>query len=131
MTPAENIDAPGAASADLLPSRDEAAQLAALRVILPEGWAVALQAEAGMAWAAFVHDADAPRSWPLFTICRWNDCVGLFTRWIDGSTCSTTAFTELGPVLELILELILDSIFAAMQEQRATVATEGWANIRH
>lgn len=125
MTPTGNADAPGASSSDLL-SRDEAARVGALRDTLPEGWVVELQAAAGMAWVAFVHKADAPRSGPMFTVCRWSDRVGLLVRWEEGRVCSAAAFTELWPVLELILE----GIFSATQAQMATVPTEGWANTR-
>ena len=108
-------------------SRNEASQLGTLRADLPEGWVVELQANPGMAWAAFVYQADAPRSRPMYTVCRWNDRVGLFTHWMDGSACSALAFTELWP----ILELILDGVFAATQAHLVTVPTEGWANTQH
>jgi len=124
---AENTGLPGAASADPLLSSDEAARFGALRDTLPEGWTVELQAGAGMAWAAFVYKADAPRSRPMFTVCRWDDRVGLFARWVDGRTCSAMAFTELWPVLELVL----DGVFAATQAHLATVPTAGWADTRH
>jgi len=118
-----DADAFGALPIDLLLSEDEAGQFAALRNTLPEGWVMALQAGAGMAWAAFIYRADAPRGGPMFTVCRWSDRVGLFTRWVDGSACSAMAFTELWP--------ILDGVFAAMQMQLTTVPTEGWADTRH
>ncbi len=63
----------------------------------------------------------------MFTICRWSDRVGLLAQWMNGSACSATAFTELWPVLELIL----DSILASMQAHLATVPTKGWASIQH
>ena len=108
-------------------SKDEAAQFAALRTILPEGWVAELQADAGMAWVAFVYDAEAPRSRPMFTICRWDDRVGLLAQWVDGAACSAMAFTELEP----ILELVLDGILASMQPHLATVPTRGWAGTPH
>ena len=40
--------------ANSLLSSDEAAQFAALRTILPEGWVAELQADAGMAWIALI-----------------------------------------------------------------------------
>lgn len=113
--------------ADPLLSKDEAARFGALRDTLPEGWVVELQAGTGMAWAAFVHKADTPQSGPMFTVCRWSDRVGLFAHWPDGCACSAVAFTELWPVLELIL----DGIFTATQAQLTTVPTVGWASTRH
>ncbi len=98
-----------AAPAGPLVSRDEPSQLGALRDTLPEGWIMELQPDAEMVWVAFVYQADAPRSRPMFTVCRWSDRVGLFAQWMDGSRSSATAFAELWP----ILELILDGIFAS------------------
>ena len=123
----QGIGAFGAISTDLLLSADEAARLAALRSTLPKGWALDLQAQAGMAWAAFVHKADAPGSRPMFTICRWSDRVGLLAQWEESRLCSAIAFSELWPVLELIL----DGIFTATQACLATVPTEGWAKTQN
>jgi len=108
-------------STTLLLSEDEAAQFAALRTTLPEGWVAELQADAGMAWVAFIYDADAPRSRPMFTVCRWDDRVGLLAQWMNGAACSATAFTELWP----ILELVLDGILVSLQAHPATVPTRG------
>ncbi len=108
-------------------SRDEAAQFAALRTILPAGWVAELQAEVEMAWVAFIYDAEAPRSRPMFTVCRWDDRVGVLAQWMNGAACSATAFTELEP----ILELVLDGIFASMQAHLATVPTESRACTQH
>lgn len=107
--------------ATLLLSEGEAAQFAALRTALPEGWVAELQAEAGMAWLALIYDADAPRSRPMFTVCRWDDRVGLLAQWMNGTACSATAFTELWPILELVLDGILSSPQACL----ATVPTKG------
>ncbi len=123
----ENIDISGAAAVRPSLSNDEASQFGALRDALPEGWVVELQPEAGMAWAAFIYQADAPRSRPMFTVCRWHDRVGLYTQWLDGSASSAMAFTKLWP----ILDLILSGIFAYTQAHLATVPTEGWANTQH
>ena len=123
----ENTDVPGVASTDLLLSNDEASQFGALERILPDGWVVELQADAWMAWAAFVYQADAPRSRPVFTICRWDDRVGLFTQWVNGSASSAMAFTELWPVLELVP----DGIFAFTLTYLATVLTKDWTNTQH
>jgi len=60
----ENAGMPGAATVRPSLSSDEASQLRALRDALPGGWVVALQAESGMAWLAFVYQADAPRAGP-------------------------------------------------------------------
>ncbi len=114
-------------STALLLSEDEAAQFAALRTILPEGWVAELQADAGMAWVAFIYDAGAPRSRPMFTVCRWDDRVGLLAQWMNGAACSATAFTELWP----ILELVLDGILVSLQAHPATVPAESRASIQH
>lgn len=116
-----------AAFGDLLLLQDEAARFAALKDALPKGWVVELQAGAGMVWVAFVHKAEAPGNRPMFTLCRWSDRVGLFAQWEEGRLCSAAAFTELWPVLEVIL----DGIFAATQAQLATVPTDGWAETQH
>ena len=122
-----NADRLGAAAARPLLSSDEASEFEALRTALPEGWVVELQSDPGMAWVAFVHWADAPRGRPMFTVCRWDDRVGLFAQWMDGSASSAAAFTELWP----ILELILSGIFASTQGHLTTVPTEGWDTTRH
>lgn len=123
----QDIGVLGAASADLLLSADEAVRLTALRGALPKGWALELQAQAGMAWAAFVHKAEAPGCRPVFTICRWSDRVGLLAQWEEARLCSAVAFSELWPVLELIL----DGVFAATQACLATVPTEGWTKTQN
>jgi len=105
----------------LLLSEDEAAQFAALRTTLPEGWVAELRADAGMAWVALIYDADAPRSRPMFTVCRWDDRVGLLAQWMNSAACLATAFTELWP----ILELVLDGILVSLQTHPATVPTRG------
>jgi len=98
-----------------------------LQTLLPEGWVAELQAEAGMAWVAFIYDAEAPRSRPMFTVCHWDDRAGLLTQWMNGAACLATAFTELDP----ILDLVLDGIFASMQAHLATVPTGSRANVQH
>lgn len=113
--------------ASFLLSRNEAAQFAALRTILPEGWVAELQADAGMAWVAFVYDTEAPGSRPMFTICRWDDRVGLLAQRINEAACSAVAFTELEP----ILELVLDGILTSMQPHLAAVPARGWAGTQH
>ena len=127
MLLAGTIGLPSAAFANPPLSRDEAARFGALRDTLPEGWAVELKVNAGMAWVAFIHKADAPWSGPMFTVCRWHDRVGLFAQWPDDCSCSAVAFTELWPVLEQIL----DGIIAATQAQLTTVPTASWADTRH
>jgi hypothetical protein len=113
----ENTGTPGAITRQPLLSEDEASQFRALRAALPTGWVAELQPEAGMAWLAFVYQADAPRSRPMFSVCRWDDGVGLFTQWMDGSACMAMAFTELWPVLEQIL----DDTLACTQPHREAV----------
>jgi len=123
----ENTGITSAAAVHPLLSSDEVSQFGALRTTLPEDWVVELQAVAGMAWAAFVYQADAPRSRPMFTVCRWDDRLGMFVQWMDGSASSAFAFTELWP----ILDLIASDIFALTQAHLANVPTEGWANTAH
>jgi len=60
----------------------------------------------------------------MFSICRWDDGVGLFTQWMNGSACSAMAFTELWP----ILELILNDTSACPPVQ---LATDSWADTQH
>ena len=121
-----NTYLPRAALCDLLPSGDEASQLGALRAALPERWVLELRADATMAWVALVYQAKAPRSSPMFTVCRWDDRVGLFVEWMDGSAAAATAFMELAP----ILKLILGSIFAFTQAHVTTVPTTSRGNIQ-
>jgi len=125
--PTENASMPGSAAVHPSLSSDEASQLGALKDALPGGWVVALQAEAGMAWLAFIYQADTPRGRPMFSVCRWDDGVGLFTQWMNGSACSAVAFTELWP----ILELILNDTFACTQAHPATMPTDDWVNTQH
>lgn len=127
MTLGENTGMPNMPAVPSLLSSDEASEFGALSNTLPEGWVVELQPEAGMAWVAFVYEADAPRSSPMFTVCRWDDRVGMFVQWIDGSASSAMAFTELWA----IFELIPNRIFTFTQAHLATVPTEGWANTQH
>ena len=108
-------------------SGDEASEFEVLSNTLPEGWVMERQSQAGMAWVAFVYNADAPRSSPMFTICRWHDREGMFVQWLDGSASSATAFTELWPTLDPIL----NRIFAFTQAHLANVPTEGWTDTQH
>ena len=124
---AETTDVPSAASPDLLLSSDEASHFSALKRILPDGWVVELQADPGMAWAAFVYQVDAPRSRPMFAVCRWDDGGGMFVQWVNGAASSALAFTELWPVLELIP----NGIFAFMEAHLATVPTRGGTYTQH
>ena len=123
----ENIDTHGAALIASLLSSDEASRFAALRDALPEGWIVELRPEAGTAWTAFIYCNDDSRDNPIFTVCHLGDRVGWFAQWMNGAASSATTFTELWP----ILELILSRIFAFRQAHLATVPTEGWANTQH
>ena len=77
----------------------------------------------GMAWAAFVHKADASRNELMFAIHRWDNRVGLLVRRMSGCAFSAMAFAELWPVL--------DGISAAAQARLATVPTGERANTRH
>ena len=99
----------------------------ALTDSLPGGWKVHIQADANMAWVAFVHRADAPQGRPLFTVCRWTDCVGLFVQWGDGSVPSFVTCTELPPILDMIPR----NIFTFAAGSLATVSTAGWADTLH
>lgn len=86
---------------------------------LPAGWMVNVQADASMAWKAFVYRASAPESRPLFTVCRWSDRVGLFVQWADGSSYSVVTCTQLRP----ILDMVPSSIFAFAAVSLATEST--------
>jgi hypothetical protein len=94
---------------------------------LPGGWKVNIQADANMAWIAFVHRADTPQGRPLFIVCRWTDCVGLFVQWGDGSAPSFVTCTELRPILDTIPR----SIFTFAAGSLATVSMAGWADTLH
>jgi len=101
-----NTGMPNVPAVYALLSSAEASEFGALSTTLPEGWVMELRPEAGMAWVVFVYEADAPRNSPMFTVCRWDDGVGMFAQWMDGSASSAMAFTELRPILELILNRI-------------------------
>ena len=116
-----------AARANELLSSDEASEFGALKDTLPAGWVVELQPDPGLAWVAVVYQADAPRTRPMFTVCRWRDRAGLFMEWWDGHASSATAFTELWPTLEQIP----GTIFAAAQAEMTTVQSPGWTRRQH
>ena len=105
----------------------EGALFEGLKDTLPGGWAVDFEANAGMAWVALVYRAEAPTSAPLFTICRWDNCVGLFVRWVDGAVASAAVYTELSTVLDLIP----NSIFAVAEARLATFRAESWSGATH
>ena len=63
----------------------------------------------------------------MFTICRWDDRVGLLAQWVNGEACSAMAFTELEP----ILELVLDGILTSMQPHPVAVPNKGQAGTQH
>ncbi len=117
----------GIAQSSPLLLRGEAFHFETLRNNLPCGWVIELAADAGMAWIAFVYYADAPRSTPMFTVCRWTDRVGLFVQWMDGSASSAIAFTDLEP----IMDLIPNGIFASAEARLATVSADCWTDARH
>ncbi len=73
----QNATPLGAAPGGPLLLQGEGLLFDALADSLPGGWAVNIQADARMAWVAFVYRADDPQGRPLFTVCRWTDCVGL------------------------------------------------------
>ncbi len=85
------------------------------------------KADVEMAWTAFIYCEDAPRSRPLFIVCRWSDHMGLFVQWMDGSAASAIVFTELSPVLDLIPS----GIFACAEARLATVPPTNWADTSH
>lgn len=108
-------------------STAEGALFEGLRDTLPGGWAVDFEANAGMAWVALVYRAEAPTSAPLFTICRWDNCVGLFVRWGAGTVASAAVYPELSTVLDLIP----NSIFAVAEARLATIQAESWSCTTH
>lgn len=123
----EIVDALDVTAAHRLLSGGEASEFRALRDTLPEGWVLEFRPDAAMAWIAFVYQADAPRSTPMFTVFRWDDRVGLFTQWLDGSASSALVFTELWPILDLILH----SIFTFMQINLVTVPAGNGTHTQH
>lgn len=118
---------PDPAGAPRALSTVEGALFKGLKDTLPGGWAVAFEANAGMAWVALVYRAETPTSAPLFTICRWDNCVGLFVRWVDGAVASAGVFTELSTVLDLIPS----SIFAVAEARLTTVQAGSWSEATH
>jgi hypothetical protein len=115
------------ASGSLLLSSDEAALFQSMKDNLPEGWVVDFEADADMAWIAFVFCAEAPRSRPMFTVCRWSDRLGLLAQWMDGTACSAFAFHDLEPVTSFIL----DGISEYADAHQVNVRAHGGADTRH
>lgn len=113
--------------AQALLSSDEASQFGALKRSLPEGWLVELRPDPDIVWVAFVYQADASRSSPLFIVCRRDNRVGLFMQWMGEAPPATMVFTNLWPTLELISR----SVFAFMHMSLVTVPTEGWDVVQH
>lgn len=107
-------------------SSSDATLIKCLMDTLPDDWAVIIDAHPEMEWAAFIYHAEAPTSAPLFTICRWDNCVGLFVRWVD-ETATSIMFAELSSALDLIPR----GIFASARTRQVTVLTEGWADTKH
>jgi hypothetical protein len=122
-----NTAAPGAALAPQLLSAREATLFQGLKDRLPDGWMIAFEADAEMAWLALVYCAEAPRSEPLFTICRWTDRLGLLVQWMNGAACSASVFEELDPVMGSVLS----TIFTFAETHQATVRPGAWADTRH
>jgi hypothetical protein len=123
----QNAIPPRAAPGGTLLLQGEGMLFDALTDNLPGGWKVNIQADANMAWVAFVHRADDPQGRPLFTVCRWTDCVGLFVQWGDRSVPSFVTCTELRPILDMIPR----NIFTFAAGSLATVSTAGWADTLH
>jgi len=106
---------------------NETTLLDALRLNLPDGWVVDVQADAEMAWSAAVYCASTLGSGPQFTICAWSTCVGLIVHWMDGSAFSAITFGE----LELIVDLIPNGIFMGALTRLATAPPMDWTTTRH
>ena len=109
-----------------LMSSSDATLIERLMAALPDDWAVIIDAHPEMDWAAFIYDTDGPTNAPLFTICRWRNCVGLCVLWVD-----RTAISIMSAELSSALDLIPRGIFADARTRRATVLTEGWADTKH
>lgn len=122
-----NTAGPGVALGSPLLSTDEAVLFQSVKDNLPEGWVVDFEADADMAWIAFVYCAEAPRSRPMFTVCRWSDRLGLLAQWMDGTACSAFAFDDLEPVTSFILSGILE--FA--EESHAIVLAHAGTDMMH
>ena len=117
----------GAALAASLLSVEEEFHLDALGSMLPHDWNLELKADVEMAWIAVIYCMDAPRSRPLFTICRWSDRTGLFARWKGEVMSSATAFTELQPVIGQVLS----GVFACANTQPAKAGSRASMNTWH
>jgi len=98
-----------------------------LRHNLPDGWVVDVQADAEMTWSAAVYRASALSGGLQFTICGWNNRVGLIVHWMDGSAVSAIAFAELEP----IVDLIPNGIFMCALARLATVPAVDWNSTKH
>ncbi len=127
MMRSENNVVPDAAPASLLISEGDATLFEGLKDNLPAGWVVDFEANAGMAWVAFVYCAEAPRSKPMFTVCRWIDRLGLLAQWMDGTAYSAFAFEELEPVTSFILAGICDHA----EEHHANLVVHAAADTMH
>lgn len=122
-----NTAGSGVALGSLLLSTDEAALFQSMKDDMPEGWVVEFEADADMAWIAFVYCAEAPRSRPMFTVCRWTDRLGLLAQWMDGTACSAFAFDDLEPVTSFILS----GIFEFAEGHHAVVVAHAAAGTMH
>ena len=123
----ETTKRPGAALVASQLSMEEAFQLDTLSSMLPHDWTLELKADVEMAWIAIVYCPDAPRSRPLFTMCRWSDRTGLFVRWKEEFVSSASAFTELQPVIGQVLS----GIFASADTDPAQASGRASMGTRH
>ena len=93
---------------------------------LSEDWVVSFKATQDIEWVALIYQETYCTTMPRFTVCRWREYIGLFVRWMDG-TSSTFIHTDLCSVLDMISHIAFEMAGAHL----ATVPMQGWADIKH
>lgn len=117
---------PDPAQGPLRMSSSDDMQVKRLTDTLPDLWTVCFDDYPEMEWVAFIHHVETPTCAPLFTICRWFNCVGVFVRWEDDAP-SAVMFTELSSAFDLIQR----GIFAEGRMTSSPKWTESCADTKH